>query len=123
MTTVRVLLPAILAAALAAGCERKSEAGSPLVGGWAPPGEACDSSGGVVYGKDGAWAGYDVSGRWTLDGDRLTRRVTERGGFDQPGRKVSGEKPVTATILSLSQTELTLRLEDGSTQRLRRCRG
>jgi hypothetical protein len=76
----------------------------------------------VVYAKGGAWAGYDVAGRWKLDGDRLTTRVTERGGFDRPARKVTGERPSTAIVLSLSQTELALRLADGSTQRLRRCR-
>ena len=111
----------LLTAAVAAGCGRTSEAGSPLVGGWAPPGASCDSRGGVVYNKEGVWAGYDVSGRWKLDGDRLTTWVDERGGYDQPGRKVSWERPVTATILSLSQTDLSLRLQDGSTQALKRC--
>jgi hypothetical protein len=112
----------MLTAALAAGCNRDPESISPLVGGWAPPGSSCDSRGGVDYDRTGAWAGYDVSGRWKLDGDRLTTWVTERGGYDQPGRKVSGEKPTTATVLSLTPTDLTLRLPDGSTQALKRCR-
>jgi hypothetical protein len=112
----------LLTATVMTGCHRVSESRSPLVGGWAPPGEACDSRGGVVYDKAGVWAGYNVSGRWKLDGDRLTTWVTERGGYDQPGRKVSGEKPSSATIISLSQTDLTLRLENGSTQTLKRCR-
>lgn len=116
------LLLLLLAAAGTIGCGRPSEAGSPLVGGWAPPGQPCDSRDGVVYDKAGVWAGYDVSGRWKLDGDRLTTWVDERGGSDEPGRKVSGEKPATATILSLSQTDLTLRLQDGSTRMLKRCR-
>ncbi len=112
----------VLATTFLSGCHRLSESRSLLVGGWAPPGEACDSRGGVVYDKEGVWAGYDVSGSWKLEGDRLTTWVTERGGFDQPGRKVSGEKPSTATIVSLSPTDLTLRLADGSTQTLKRCR-
>jgi hypothetical protein len=117
-TPVRLL---ILATVLLAGCDRNPESRRLLAGGWAPPGQACDSRGGVFYDKGGSWAGYDVSGRWTLDGDRLKTEVTERGGFDQPGRKVSGEPASTATILSLSQTELTLRLADGSMQTLQRC--
>jgi hypothetical protein len=116
------VLRLLLSISLVTGCHRLSESQSPLVGGWAPPGEGCDSPGGVVYNKEGVWAGYDVSGRWTLDGDRLTTQVTERGGSDRPGRKVSGEKPSVSTILALSQTDLTLRLADGSTQRLKRCR-
>jgi hypothetical protein len=117
--------PALLlfaAATLLAGCDRNPEARRLLAGGWAPPGQACDSRDGVFYDKGGSWAGYDVSGRWTLNGDRLKTEVTERGGFDRPAVKVSGERPSTATILSLSQTELTLRLADGSTQTLQRCR-
>jgi hypothetical protein len=93
-----------------------------LIGGWAPPGQSCDSNGGVFYDKGGSWAGYNVSGSWTLDGVHLRTQVAERGGFDQPARKVSGERPVTATILSLTQADLTLRLPDGSTQALKRCR-
>jgi hypothetical protein len=112
----------LLAAPLLNGCDRSPETVSLLVGGWAPPGAACDSRGSVVYDKAGAWAGYDVSGRWTLSGDRLTTEVTERGGYDQPARKVSGEKPSVSRVLSLSQTDLTLRLADGSTQALKRCR-
>jgi hypothetical protein len=121
MRRARVLL-LLLAAAALAGCGRNAESRRLLAGGWAPPGQACDSRGGVFYDKGGTWAGYDVSGRWTLEGDRLRTWVDERGGFDQPARKVSGEKPSAATLLSLSQTELTLRLQDGSTQRLQRCR-
>jgi hypothetical protein len=112
----------LLSIALLAGCDRLPKSRSLLVGGWAPPGEACDSRDGVVYDKQGVWAGYNVSGRWTLDGRRLTTLVTERGGFDQPARKVSGEKPAAATVLLLSQTDLTLRLPDGSTRMLKRCR-
>lgn len=93
-----------------------------LAGGWSPPGQSCDSRGGVVYDKGGSWAGYDVAGRWTLDGDRLKTWITERGGFDQPAHTVSGDKPSIATIVSLTQTDLTLRREDGSTERLQRCR-
>jgi hypothetical protein len=111
----------LLSTALLSGCDRIYDSHSQLVGGWAPSGAACDSPGGVVYNKEGVWAGYDVSGRWKLDGDRLTTWVTERGGFDEPGRKVS-EKPSTSIILALSQTDLTLRLADGSTQMLKRCR-
>ena len=117
--------PALLllfATALLAGCNRSAESRRLLAGGWAPPGEACDSHGGVFYDKGGSWAGDNVSGRWTLDGDRLTTSVTERGGFDRPASKVSGEPPSTSKILSLSQTGLTLRLADGSTQTLQRCR-
>jgi hypothetical protein len=112
----------LVAAAHLVGCDGKPFRRMMLVGGWAPPGQACDSQGGVFYDRDGSWAGYNVSGRWTLDGRRLRTRVTLRGGFDQPAHKVSGEKPSFATILALSQTALTLRLEDGSTQRLERCR-
>lgn len=112
----------LLATALLGGCGRSAESRMRVAGGWAPPGEACDSRDGVFYDKDGSWAGYDVAGRWTLDGDRLRTWITERGGFDRPARKVSGEKPSAATILSLSQDALTLRLQDGSTQRLQRCR-
>jgi hypothetical protein len=111
----------LLAMALA-GCGQKPKTVSLLIGGWAPPGATCDSRGGVVYDKTGAWAGYDVSGHWTLDGDRLTTWVDERGGYDQPGRKVSGEKPSKMAVLSLTQSDLTLRLPDGSTQALKRCR-
>jgi hypothetical protein len=93
-----------------------------LVGGWAPAGQACDDRGGVVYDKDGTWAGYNVGGRWTLDGRHLRTEVTERGGFDQPAGKVSGERPSRLTILSLTESELSLRLDDGSTQTLQRCR-
>jgi hypothetical protein len=93
-----------------------------LVGGWAPAGQPCDSRGGVYYDRDGSWAGYNVSGRWTMDGRHLRTRVTERGGFDQPAHKASGEKPSHATILSLTESELSLRLDDGSTQTLQRCR-
>lgn len=117
--------PALLllfATALLAGCNQNGESRRLLSGGWAPPGEACDSRGGIFYDKGGSWAGYNVSGRWTLQGDRLTTTVTERGGFDRPGRTVSGEKPVTANVLSLSETDLTLRLPDGSTQALGRCK-
>jgi hypothetical protein len=105
-----------------AGCDQKPRTPSPLVGGWAPPGAACDSPGGVVYDKSGAWAGYNVAGRWKLDGDKLTTWVDERGGYDRPARKVSGEKPSTMTVLSLTPTDLLLRLADGSTQQLNRCR-
>jgi len=119
MKSAPVLL-LILAAALT-GCNRNAESRRLLAGGWAPPGQACDGQGGVFYDKGGSWAGYDVSGRWTLDGRHLRTAVTERGGFDRPARKVTGEKPVRATILSLTQTELALTLEDGSTQRLQRC--
>jgi hypothetical protein len=93
-----------------------------LVGGWAPAGQSCDSLGGVVYDKGGTWAGYNVAGRWALDGRQLTTRVTERGGFDRPAQKVSWEKPSRTTILMLTETELTLRQRDGSTQTLLRCR-
>jgi hypothetical protein len=112
----------LLAAALPAGCDGKSVPRVLLVGGWAPQGGACDSAGGVFYDKEGTWAGYDVVGTWKLSGDRLTTQITERGGYDRPARKVSGEKPTTMTILSLSQTDLTERLADGSTQTLQRCR-
>jgi hypothetical protein len=115
-------LAIVLAAALLAGCDGKPFRRMMLVGGWAPPGQSCDSRDGVVYDRDGSWAGYDVAGRWTLDGKRLRTQVTERGGFDQPAHKVSGERPSFATILTLSQTELTLQLKDGSTQTLQRCR-
>ena len=116
------LLTFLAAAALLGGCDRIHTPDSRLVGGWAPAGAACGGPGMVVYDKEGLWAGDDVSGRWTVDGDRLTTRVTERGGSDQPGRKVSGEKPSVSTILAVSQTELTLRLPDGSTRTLKRCR-
>src|SRR5690242_10508405 len=99
----------LLVTALLNGCDRFPKNRTLLVGGWAPAGAACDGRSEVVYDKEGVWAGYDVSGRWTLDGRRLTTRVTERGGFDQPARKV-GERPSTATILGLSPTDLTLRL-------------
>lgn len=112
-----------LAAAAVAGCSRGSQPVTLLVGGWAPPGAACDSTDGVFYGKEGVWAGYDVVGRWKLDGDRLTTWVTERGGYDRPAHRVTGEKPSTATVQSLSQTDLALRLADGSTKALKRCRG
>lgn len=111
----------LLTASLLAGCDRQLGSTSPLVGGWAPPGQACNGRDEVVYDKEGVWAGYDVSGRWKLDGDRLTTWVTERGGFDEPAHKVSGEKPAAATIVSLSQTDLALRLADGSTRALKRC--
>ncbi len=112
----------LVAAALLAGCQRNSGSRMLLAGGWAPAGQSCDSRGGVVYDKGGSWAGYNVAGRWTLEGDRLRTEITERGGFDQPAHKVSGERPSTATILSLTEAELTLRLEDGSLQALQRCR-
>ena len=114
----------ILATALASGaCDRLASAQAiRMAGGWAPPGQACDSRDGVAYDKAGTWAGYDVSGRWTLRGDRLTTWVEERGGYDQPGRKVSGEKPKVSTVLALSDTDLTLRQADGSTLSLKRCR-
>jgi hypothetical protein len=116
-------LPLLLATAALAGCGQTSPGVvSPLVGEWAPPGSSCESAGGVAYDKTGEWAGYDVVGTWKLNGNRLTTRVTERGGYDQPARKVSGEKPSTATVVSLSQSDLVLRLPDGSTQRLQRCK-
>jgi hypothetical protein len=122
MKPVRVLL--LLTATLTlSACDRLANANSlRLVGGWAPPGSPCDSRGGVVYDKGGSWAGYDVSGRWKLRGDRLTTWITERGGYDEPGRTVTGEKPQRSTILSLSRTDLTLRQDDGSTLSLKRCR-
>jgi hypothetical protein len=112
----------LLAACLLGGCDGESSRRMMLVGGWAPPGQPCDSRGGVFYDKGGTWAGYDVAGRWTLDGRQLTTRITERGGFDRPAQKVNGEKPSHATIVSLTETELTLRQRDGSTQTLQRCR-
>src|SRR6185503_6496394 len=101
MRTAPALL-LLLSVALLAGCDRFPKSRSLLVGGWAPPGETCDSRGGGVYDKQGVGAGYDGSGRWTLEARHLTTRVPDRGGFDRPGRKVSGEKPATAPILSLS---------------------
>ena len=112
----------LFAAAGIAACGRDPESRRLLTGEWAPPGQSCDSSGGMAYDKGGSWAGYNIAGRWTLAGDRLETVVTERGGFDRPAHTVSGEKPSIATILSLTQTDLTLRLADGSTQSLKRCR-
>ncbi|MEI9890006.1 MAG: hypothetical protein WDN45_04625 [Caulobacteraceae bacterium] len=114
----------MLAAALAsAACDNMAKAERlKLIGGWAPAGTACDSAGGVVYDKEGAWAGYDVSGRWRLDGHRLTTWVTEIGGYDKPARKVEKAKPAASTVVSMSQTDLVLKLEDGSARSLKRCR-
>jgi hypothetical protein len=111
----------LMSTALLSGCDRIHDSHSLLVGKWAPQGAACDSPGLVVYNKEGLWAGDDVSGRWQVDGDRLTTQVAERGGSDEPGRKVS-EKPSISKVLALSQTDLTLQLPDGSTRMLKRCR-
>jgi len=113
----------LLAATLLTGCGQRSETRILLTGGWAPPGQACDSHDGVFYDKTGTWAGDNVAGDWALSGDHLTTRVKERGGFDRPARKVTGEKPVSTTILSISRTELVEKLEDGRTLKLQRCRG
>jgi hypothetical protein len=122
MKPIRVLL--IFTAALAtSACDRLASADMiKMKGGWAPPGQACDSPSGVYYDKAGRWAGYNVAGQWKLRGVRLTTWVTERGGYDQPGRKVRGEKATVFTVLSLSQTDLTLKQDDGSTLTLKRCR-
>lgn len=122
MNRIAALLP-LLAAAILSGCGEKSASPiqrSLLIGRWAPPGATCQIDCGIIYLKDGTWAAYNESGDWTLRGDRLTLRVTERGGTDQPGRTVKDEKPIASTIVSLSKTELVERRDDGKTITLQR---
>jgi hypothetical protein len=115
-----LLLIAAWQASLTGAAIAKGDSKSLLVGGWALSHIECESDNSIIYSKDGTWSHYNEGGTWSLEGDQLTLRVTERGGYDEdPVRKVR-EKPSTSKVLSLTKSELVQRA-GRRTWALRRC--
>lgn len=95
---------------------------SKLVGIWELRGGTCESDNVVTYRANGSFDTYDTSGRWSLNGAKLTSLITKRGDPDERARSiVPAEKHIT-TIISLTNDSMTERRADGTIHHLRRCR-
>jgi|tagenome__1003787_1003787.scaffolds.fasta_scaffold20989091_9 hypothetical protein len=58
-----------------------------LLGGWVQAGDDCDGDNGVTYAANRTWSAYDVSGRWTLRGNKLFITILQRGAPTERSRR------------------------------------
>ncbi len=76
-----------------------------LAGGWVPRGGRCASGDALIFQRNGGYsAGYAISGRWALAGNRLTIAFRESEPDDEPGP----EQRVTQTLGRIGANELSL---------------
>ena len=124
------LKAALLAALLLAGCattpRRQSHGGHWLVGTWLMLAEdiehplACASGLPIAYAPSGTYQLFDESGRWRLDGDRLTEIATE---ITDPGEEGVPEigRLYVSRIERRGPDEFRKTFADGNTETFRRC--
>ncbi|PIC02166.1 hypothetical protein CSW60_12050 [Caulobacter sp. X] len=92
-----------------------------MIGSWVQRGEICEGDSGVTYRADGSYGAYDISGEWTLSGNRLLTTVTERGEPLEPSVRVDPPERYESTVLSAAPDNRKERWSDGSLHEYRRC--
>ena len=84
--------------------------------------DGCQSFG-MTLDKGGTYAADGENGRWQSDGKtlRLTATETYELGSDETPTPVRNPRPIINTIVSSTDSSMTLRFANGTTQKLKKC--
>lgn len=118
---MKIHVPVLLGSILIAGCS-KTPTSDWLAGSWTFESSSCDSGDGVIFGEEGNWAEEEREGRWSLDGNTITVKVT--GTYDEQGNLVPDENEEQFIVTRFDQNSFTSTGKDGRNPvTLKRCSG